>query len=757
VLLLGATVFACQGESRASGGDVDAGHITPPRFVQSDPIVQRADSLVRVGRAWRGTALLAPQLVTPTGASPEARLVGARAAAGWEGWTEVERILRGAAWLDQQFAGEARELLARGALGRDVDALPDARLALAQATDDASRTARRVLVARAFDRAKMNDSAAAQYLAAAQRLPQVADWLRLRAAGVTADSAARTTLFARLTSAPAGARVTSTDAQARERSGDLIGAARQYHKAGAETSALRVEMLAAHDDVARSTLLHAVIAFLSGTPSTSDARQALDILDKLGTLDRTDELLAARAAATAGVAPRAIAGFARVEASSSLSAADRMTYAGALARGGRVPDAMRVYESITDSGTAPLAAYQRARLLAQSTDHQGALAALKTVADKYSTTRAAAAPALLLLADLQMDDGNTAAASQSLHTLVTRNPTASQVPLARFRAALIDWTATPAAAAPAFDSIVTLNASSDEAVAAKYWAARAYDRAGKSKEAAERWNAIMASAPLSYYAVLSAKRLHVNGWSAPAGPDTAAHIAAIDSTVRRIDLLQKLGMDVEARFETDALADRATHAGEAAAVTQALIAVGEPARALRVALAAIDRGDKTRSLYRATYPVVHEDALVEESRRNSLDPALVAGLIRQESNWNPHAVSVAGARGLMQLVPKVGAEIAANRHYPLWNPALLFDADVNLELGTAHLSSSLRRDTPAERALAAYNAGASRVTRWVQRPGTDDPELFTEWIPFTETRDYVRLVLRNAAVYRGVYGMQVRE
>jgi len=108
----------------------------------------------------------------------------------------------------------------------------------------------------------------------------------------------------------------------------------------------------------------------------------------------------------------------------------------------------------------------------------------------------------------------------------------------------------------------------------------------------------------------------------------------------------------------------------------------------------------------------------------------------------------------MQLLPSVGASIAASHKFPLWNNALLLEPDVSIELGTAHLSSSLQRDTPPERALAAYNAGASRVTRWVKRPDADDPELFTEWIPFTETRDYVRLVMRNAEVYRILYGLK---
>lgn len=754
VLLLGASVFACSadGGTEERGGEVELSGAARPRFTQSDPVVQRADSLVRAGRGWRATALLAPRLIAPATATADARIVGARAAAAWDGWTEVERILRDATWLDSQFGGEGRELLARSDLARDKDALPDASLALAQAPDDASRAMRRVLLARALDRAKMNDSASSQYQAAAQRLPRVADWLRLRAAGVTADSTNRAKLFAGITSVAARARITPTDAQARERSNDFAGAARQYRKAGAEGSAFRVEMLAARDSESRAALSHGIVAFVGAAQSSLDIRQSLDILDKLGPLNAKEELIVARAAATAGVTARAVSGFARMETASPLSPADRMTYASALARAGRSADAGRIYASITDSSLAPLAAYQRARLLAQGTDRAAAKTALANVASTFASARSASAPALLLLADLQVDDADLTGAARSLRELITRYPTSAQAPLALFRAALLDWTEKPAAAAAAFDSVTLLHPSSDDALAARYWAARALEKAGRTKDAADRWKAIIASSPLSYYATLSAARLHVHGWSAPAGQDSAAHVAAIDSAVGRIQILQQLGMDVEARFETDALAERA--ATQAPAVTQALIAVGEPARALRVALAAIDKGNHDRSLFRAAYPVLHDDALLEESRRNNLDPALVAGLIRQESNWNPRAVSPADARGLMQLVPRVGAEIATNRHYPLWNQALLFDADVNLELGTAHLSSSLRRDTPPERALAAYNAGASRVTRWVQRPGTDDPELFTEWIPFTETRDYVRLVLRNAAVYRELYGMK---
>lgn len=738
-----------------SSGDVELAGASQGASVQGDPLAARADSLVHAGRPWRATALVAPKLTAPEGAAPELRFAGARAAAAWEGWSEVDRLLRGAPWLDGQFGGEGRELLARSELERAQDARADAALALGGARDDESRATRHVLLARAHDRANARDSAAAHYDLAAARLPRVADWLRLRSAGVTDDSAARAAIFARVGNSLARGRIASTDAQARERLGDFAGAARSFRKAGAEVSALRVEALAARDASAKAAVVQHILAYLRTVPAAPDARQAIDVLDKLGPLTPDQELIVARAVATT-LPARAAAGFARAAATGPLASSDRNSYAGALSRSGKSADAILIYATLgNDSTLAPVAAYQSARLSLQVGGGTSSRAALQSIAQRYASSTDAAAPALLLLADLEVDDGNMASAARSLHELAARYPRASQAPLARFRAALIDYSSSPAIAAASFDSIAVLYPRSDEAAAARYWAARALVAAGKKTDAATRWRAIVAASPLSYYAMRAAERLGVPAWTPPAGPDAAPHDPAVDSAVARIAILQRLGMDVEARFEIDALAARGEQTpARAASVADGLLSIGEPSRALRVALAAIDHGQVSRALYRAAYPVLHQDALVEQSTRNSLDPALVAGLIRQESSWNPRAVSVASARGLMQLLPNVGASIATSHGFPLWNVALLFEPEVNLELGTAHLSTSLRRDSPPERALAAYNAGGSRLARWVKRPGSDDPELFTEWIPYTETRDYVRLVTRNAAVYRALYGLE---
>src|SRR5258708_5757775 len=223
-----AALCACVGtgnDRRTASGDVDLAGATRPAL-PADSIVQRADSLIRAGRPWRATLVLTPLLVPPNTASPEARLVGARAAPPWDGWSEVQRLLLGAPWLDRQFGSEGRELVARSLLESGERAVPDARLALESAPDEATRLSREVLLARAHDRANARDSAAVHYSAAAGRLPRAADWLRLRAARVTADSAARAALFAKITLPPASTRIVPTDAQAPERNGDFRRAAR---------------------------------------------------------------------------------------------------------------------------------------------------------------------------------------------------------------------------------------------------------------------------------------------------------------------------------------------------------------------------------------------------------------------------------------------------------------------------------------------------------------------------------------------------
>src|SRR4029079_18203402 len=122
-----------------------------------------------------------------------------------------------------------------------------------------------------------------------------------------------------------------------------------------------------------------VASYLARNPPAADAKVALDVLESLHvTLPRDQELIVARAATAAGVAPRAIAGFARAQAAAPLTARDQLTYATALARSGRSADAIRIYAPLAaaDTTLAPAAEYQRARVLLQSGNGAAARAAL---------------------------------------------------------------------------------------------------------------------------------------------------------------------------------------------------------------------------------------------------------------------------------------------------------------------------------------------------------------------------------------------
>jgi soluble lytic murein transglycosylase len=105
----------------------------------------------------------------------------------------------------------------------------------------------------------------------------------------------------------------------------------------------------------------------------------------------------------------------------------------------------------------------------------------------------------------------------------------------------------------------------------------------------------------------------------------------------------------------------------------------------------------------------------------------------------------------MQVLPSVGASIAKAQGIASYERVLLYQPDVNVRLGMTHLDAMLRQYPHLEYALAAYNAGGAPVRRWRQKRGTDDPELFVERIPYAETRDYVRILIRNEAMYRALY------
>jgi soluble lytic murein transglycosylase len=152
------------------------------------------------------------------------------------------------------------------------------------------------------------------------------------------------------------------------------------------------------------------------------------------------------------------------------------------------------------------------------------------------------------------------------------------------------------------------------------------------------------------------------------------------------------------------------------------------------------------------FPKPYWNDLTRYASANRLDPYLVASLIRQESEFNPQAVSRANAWGLMQLLPPVGKKLAKEVKLRRFNQEQLTNPTINLQLGTRYFRQMVDSfGGQVEYALAAYNAGSDRVKTWQAQGPYRDVHEFVESIPFTETREYVQAIMRNATVYRLLY------
>jgi len=148
------------------------------------------------------------------------------------------------------------------------------------------------------------------------------------------------------------------------------------------------------------------------------------------------------------------------------------------------------------------------------------------------------------------------------------------------------------------------------------------------------------------------------------------------------------------------------------------------------------------------FPQTYLKLIQTQAQLNNLDPYLVMGLIREESAYSPKALSVANARGLMQVLPQTAAETMHTSRTRIVGQRL-YDPNYNVHVGCAYLAILLKEfNGQPELAMAAYNAGDFRVKDWNKKYTFRDQEVFLESIPISATRIYVEQVLRDAEIYR---------
>lgn len=350
-------------------------------------------------------------------------------------------------------------------------------------------------------------------------------------------------------------------------------------------------------------------------------------------------------------------------------------------------------------------------------------------------------------------------------------PNSTYAPSAHWRTAWLQFrTRNYPEAARLMEEQVERYPASAEAPTALYWRGRLYEEPEHNfPQAANFYRKLSETYRNFYYADLARQRLNVLGEQPAAAPAAALAAVREPPPPTLVDALPENDPHlIKARLLANAalneyIAPEIQASGTSAqwgALAQAEIytSYGENVRALQaikhsgLSFFALPIDEVPQTYWKLLFPRPYWDALTADAQRNGLDPYLVASLIRQESEFNPGAISKANAYGLMQLLPSVGKAQAKRLGIRGFSASMLLNPTINLQLGTANLRQVLDRFSgQAEYALAAYNAGDAPIRRWIAENNYKDIPEFVESIPYSETREYVQSILRNREMYRHLY------
>ena len=286
-----------------------------------------------------------------------------------------------------------------------------------------------------------------------------------------------------------------------------------------------------------------------------------------------------------------------------------------------------------------------------------------------------------------------------------------------------------------------------------YWQARCLEKEGKHKEALPIYATLAAAEPADLYALFSRSRAR---GAVPPPPSPLETDPSIETAgFRRTDELLRLRMFQEAAAEARSLPQSRGRDVRLAEADFALGRFSTAAAAAKRAFVEIGTAEEGRvpdGWRRLYYPVEEGGFLIERAREFHLDPAVLRGLVRQESVFNPSASSHAGALGLTQLLPGTAKPLAKSVLRVRYRRAFLYDPGVNARLGAAFFRQLLDRFGGNVRyALAAYNGGPARMQGVLAANRGRAEDEILESHPLWETRDYVRRVLLYAETYRKLY------
>ena len=157
-------------------------------------------------------------------------------------------------------------------------------------------------------------------------------------------------------------------------------------------------------------------------------------------------------------------------------------------------------------------------------------------------------------------------------------------------------------------------------------------------------------------------------------------------------------------------------------------------------------------LYRRLYPLYYTDLLQKHTTNYKIDPLFVAAMIREESRYNADIVSRSGAIGLMQIMPATGRELAGRLKIPRFSTKILYNPDVNIQMGSWYMKSLMNQfDNNHALVAGAYNGGPGRMRRWLEAKQIPDLDEFVEDIWIDETRRHIKKVIDSYIIYQELY------
>lgn len=322
--------------------------------------------------------------------------------------------------------------------------------------------------------------------------------------------------------------------------------------------------------------------------------------------------------------------------------------------------------------------------------------------------------------------------------------------------------------------LVQENPDSELAPEAAFWVGKWAQQLGKTEDAQEAFEHVLSRYPDSYYAWRSASLL---GWDVGDFTTVRQKIPAVvkpdvrstpPSGSEALKELHRLGQDQDAWSLWQVEFTNPVEPTVAEQYTDGVmrLGVGDNLDGIFMVSSLAWREDpaekseyqslkRQTGYWRSLYPFPFVQSIESWSQQRQLNPMLVTALIRQESRFEPEIQSVAGATGLMQVMPGTADWVAQQIGLQQYQ---LSDPEDNISLGTWYLDYTHEEyDNNSLFAVASYNAGPGNVADWIDRFGFSDPDLFIEQIPFPETKGYVESVFENYWNYLRLYNPEVSQ